>query len=326
MLLRDENNIELLEMLRKCCNSNILAIPSLICSFQLLDCFLIEKSNLAPYVYKTLILSLISNHENIEIRKFMEKNLSLLLQRHPNLPVYILLEPYIAHYNKSLISEHAIVSYKELNYNFIVLLASHPSLTLKYALLLLHFLGTIILKAINNDDIILPAEIFLILINRYRNEQILQQYTIRFVQVIFTEFMNIVTNETVISRTKLDTNFINKNDIYQPMHILLKLSNMRLPWLISAIEGMLKSVIADFNEIYNYTHPQLSQLILFFHNENSNNKIINQQDIDWDNNLFFDDHDNQINQFSVENNNNQRNSINKSNIKLEQNKMKKKKK
>ena len=81
--------------------------------FELLNDFLSRSHTLAPLLYKTLIFSLIEHHQSEFVRQFVSNNMALLIRRHQDLPVGVLIEP--------LLRQLALHGYNNLDFDLFVL-------------------------------------------------------------------------------------------------------------------------------------------------------------------------------------------------------------
>jgi len=63
--------------------------------FRLLDQFSSERNRIAPVIYKTLIFSLVENHQDSKTREIFLQNFGFLFERVVTIPVALLIEPYV---------------------------------------------------------------------------------------------------------------------------------------------------------------------------------------------------------------------------------------
>lgn len=63
--------------------------------FRILDQFSTERNKIAPTIYKTLIFSLVENHQDFKTRELFVQNFSFLFERVVTIPVGLLIEPYV---------------------------------------------------------------------------------------------------------------------------------------------------------------------------------------------------------------------------------------
>ena len=87
----------LLTLLKKGARDSNLAVQvtALTCLFTLLDYFASSSESFAPYVYKTLIFSLIENHSNEVVRDFIMINMGNALENMDQVPVGVMVEPVV---------------------------------------------------------------------------------------------------------------------------------------------------------------------------------------------------------------------------------------
>ena len=162
--------------------SNVaLQITSLTNLFNLLDEFAVKQNSYAPYVYKTLIFALIENHGNEIIRDFMTTNMMLTIDRLPNVPVGIMVEP--------LVKQATLHGYMNTDFDLFQVISKHARLGLRHGLILLDLLGKICL----NDPLFgrVASVPFLRVTNRFHAQEPLQEYIERFCKVALSMFMHV---------------------------------------------------------------------------------------------------------------------------------------
>jgi hypothetical protein len=125
-----------------------------------MDEFTSAHNQFAPFCYKAIIFSLIENHQDTFVRDYIISNLIITLRNHEDVPVHVVVEP--------LVKQHAAHGYSNVDFDFFLVLAKHPKLPVKHAMLLLHLLGKIAL----NDIVFgrLACIPFLVLANRFSEE------------------------------------------------------------------------------------------------------------------------------------------------------------
>jgi len=69
--------------------------------FKLLENFAEKKDYYASVVYKTISFALLENYNNPEITEFILRNFKDLFERNSNIPIGILLEPYVKQIQQS---------------------------------------------------------------------------------------------------------------------------------------------------------------------------------------------------------------------------------
>ena len=160
-----------------------LQIGALTNMFQLLGGFANEAHSYAPYIYKTLIFSLIENHANEVAREFIVCNIIQTLEAMPHVPVGVVVEP--------VIKQASLHGYNNLDFDFFISLSKHPRLTVRHGLMTLDLLGKICL----NDPLFgrVGTVPFLILAKRFGDEEVVQEYIERFAKVALSMFMHIET-------------------------------------------------------------------------------------------------------------------------------------
>ena len=110
-------------------------ITSLTCLFMLLDFFASSNVSFAPYVYKTLIFSLIENHQNEVIRDFIMINMGTALETMNQVPVGVMVEP--------VVKQVALKGYSTQDFPTFVTLSKHPRLSVRHGLLLADLLVSV---------------------------------------------------------------------------------------------------------------------------------------------------------------------------------------
>ena len=61
----------------------------------LLDEFASKRNPYASVVYKKLTFLFIENHNELEVREFMLRNIGFIMQKYQSIPVDIFLEPFV---------------------------------------------------------------------------------------------------------------------------------------------------------------------------------------------------------------------------------------
>ena len=85
----------------------------------------VQKSDVAPVLYKNLSHALIENHSDATTREYLMKNLMKMFIKHPNMPVSFVVEPIV---KQLQISEGDTYIYNTIDFEFLQALASHPTL------------------------------------------------------------------------------------------------------------------------------------------------------------------------------------------------------
>ena len=169
-------------------------ITSLTGLFMLLDYFAGTNVSYAPYVYKTLIFSLIENHSNEVVRDYIMINLGTALETMDQVPVGVMVEP--------VVKQISLKGYSNQDFPTFVTLAKHPRLSVRHGLMLMDLLGKIAL----NDPIYgrvatLPL---LIVLNRFPSEAPVSEYVERYAKVALSMLMHVETKDLMARRKKLD--------------------------------------------------------------------------------------------------------------------------
>ena len=152
--------------------------------FRLLDQFSSERNQFAPVLYKTLIFSLIENHQDLLTREFMLANFAYLFERLPTIPIGILIEPL----TKQLqVSDNLTYYYNVFDFDFFVVLSRHPKLTLKSAVPLLDMMAKIYL---NDHDYAGAASVpFMLIVSRFILSEAIPEFVAKFLTVSPKSFL-----------------------------------------------------------------------------------------------------------------------------------------
>jgi len=108
-------------------------ITSLTSLFKLLDYFASANISYAPYVYKTLIFSLIENHQNEVVRDYIMINMGTALETMSQVPVGVMIEP--------VVKQVALKGYSTSDFPTFLTLSKHPRLSVRHGLLLADYWG-----------------------------------------------------------------------------------------------------------------------------------------------------------------------------------------
>ena len=243
-----------LDLLRKGCRSHSsrsLQLTSLTCLFSMLDSFSSNHSAFAPKVYKTLIFSLIENYEDAFARDYITANLCVTLHLTPRMPVSVLLEPLVKQ-----IAQHGV---SNIDFDFFLVLAKHPALQLRHALLFMHLLGKLSVDDISYGR--LASVPFLLLVNRFRDESVVHEYVRKFTTVTMSLFLRAVPRGH--QEDKED------EQIRQTLtlEIVAKLCHLHHSKLNSLISPLIVSAIQQYREEHGHGHPSLEALDDFLENE-----------------------------------------------------------
>ena len=180
---REENPKRILSALKRGVRdpSEPIQVEAITALFRLLDVFAADLSPYAPFVYKTLVFALIGSHDTEMVREYILVNLSSSLERMPQVPVGVVVEPAVKQY--------LLYGYMNLDFEFMVALARHGRLALRHALMLLDLLGKVCL----NDPLYGRAATvpLLVLLSRFHFDDVVVQYVNRFVQVALSMFMHV---------------------------------------------------------------------------------------------------------------------------------------
>ena len=213
-----------------------LQIGALTNLFQLLSGFANEAHSYAPYIYKTLIFSLIENHANEVAREFIVCNIIQTLESMPHVPVGVVVEP--------VVKQASLHGYNNLDFDFFISLSKHPRLTVRHGLMTLDLLGKICL----NDPLFgrVGTVPFLILAKRFGEEEVVQEYMERFAKVALSMFMHIETRPDAHPELGRRRNEEAANIIHirrtLVMEVIAKIAHLRNPEYNSRMKPLLLTV------------------------------------------------------------------------------------
>jgi hypothetical protein len=213
-----------------------LQIGALTNLFQLLGGFANEAHSYAPYIYKTLIFSLIENHANEVAREFIVCNIIQTLEAMPHVPVGVVVEP--------VVKQASLHGYNNLDFDFFISLTKHPRLTVRHGLMTLDLLGKICL----NDPLFgrVGTVPFLILAKRFGDEEVVQEYIERFAKVALSMFMHIETRPDAHPELGRRRNEEAANIIHirrtLVMEVIAKIAHLRNPEYNARMKPLLLTV------------------------------------------------------------------------------------
>ena len=144
--------------------------------FHLLSVFSKLKNTYAPIIYKTLTFALVESYANDRIREFFLNNFLYVMEEIQNLPLSIMLEPYL---KQALVMKKP--RHNTADFDYFVAVARHPKLAVRDAILIIDYLG----KIYYNDPIYAnSAEIPLVLIlGRFIKAAPVQDFVVKFVNI-----------------------------------------------------------------------------------------------------------------------------------------------
>ena len=163
--------------------------------YEMLDNFLQRRHTLAPLLYKTLIFSLIENHQSEFVRQFVAHNMAQLMRRHQDLPVGVLIEP--------LLRQVAMHGYNNLDFDFFVFLARHSRLEVRHVLQLLDLInGLCVVDALHGRLASIP---YLVILDRFHEEPLVADAVERHGAGALNIFMQLEskseTPDTIVHKT-----------------------------------------------------------------------------------------------------------------------------
>lgn len=215
--------------------------------FFLLEFLTEKKSNFAPVVYRTLTFLLMENNKKTLMREFLEKNFAGVFQSNSDIPIGILLDPFI----KSLqISE---VTLEVCDFDFLASLAQHPRLNLKHAIQLIDIVGKLYL----NDLFYAKAAgvTYTFLASRYVESEPMQEYLYMFSKYSLNIVLAFEQNKT----KPKGKNFEEKKQ--QRNRILNMVSWIIQQWQ-DGLNEKIKEILLQSNYLYSQICKKNSQSFL----------------------------------------------------------------
>ena len=142
---QDKQAAEILTALKRAARhskSNLVQFGTIAKMFGLLDHFSQDRSAYAPILYKSLTFALVENYEKNLVREFILDNFARTFASEPEMPVGILLDPYL---KQLQVADVSICNLADLN--FFLVVCKHPRLNLKNAVQVLDVLAKYALAA-----------------------------------------------------------------------------------------------------------------------------------------------------------------------------------
>lgn len=244
---RDAASVVLAELKRGCRDTDFeLQLTAHMALFRLLDQFASADHPAAPVLFKVLAFSLIENHHEPVMRHFLARNMQHTLAQQPQIPISVLLKP--------LVKQATLYGYNNCDFDFFLVLAKHPRLGLRHALLLLQFLGKVCLNdALHGRVGSIP---FLVLVERFREDEVL----LDFLEIFCEQALNKLVPAGVGIKSALETSSIRATLCIELVAKLLHLPHARL------LERVAPTVVRA-HELYHAhrgaEHPGLAALIRF---------------------------------------------------------------
>lgn len=178
---------------RSCRDENfVIRVMGISDMFYVLE-FLSEINNpFAPVVYRMLTFLLVENFSSSDMREMIMGNFVVLFKMNSNIPITILLEPLI---KRLQVSE---VVLEVFDYDFISIIAQHPRLNIKHAILLIDIVG----KVYMNDFLYSKAAgvSYTYLASSFIQNETMQEYLFMFCKYGFTVVLN--TEKLIFKKDK----------------------------------------------------------------------------------------------------------------------------
>ena len=259
---------QILLMLKKGIRDNFssLKMISITYLFRLLENFASERNPFAPIVYKILTFSLIENHEDQVLREQLLLNFITIFKSFSSIPVGVLLEPLA---KQIQVSEGTTYILNLFDLHALDVLANHPKLTLKQAILLLDVLAKIYLNNVSFAYLAGPPLVKIV--ERFIEEDTMQEYLLEFAKLALSKYY------TSVKRKKTKDNFVKKfvymedrDDLYVgPTHITPEmeqeiLNAQKRSLTINVLRDIIhlnSSILnAKYKTLLAYTNAQIKQL------------------------------------------------------------------
>ena len=118
----------------------LIEIQSISTLFDWLDFLAEKRSPIASTLYRTLTFLLVEVFHNVDLREFIVVNFSELFKKTNHIPIGVLAEPYV---KKFQLNESA---FEMFDFDFVIVLAQHPKLSVQHAIQLIDLMGKIYLN------------------------------------------------------------------------------------------------------------------------------------------------------------------------------------
>ena len=132
----------LIASINRCCRDGqkLIEIQSISTLFDWLDFLAEQKSSIASTVYRTLTFLLVEVFHTVDLREFIVVNFSELFKKTNHIPIGVLVEPYVKRFQ---VNESA---FEMFDFDFFIVLAQHPKLSMQHAIQLIDLMGKIYLN------------------------------------------------------------------------------------------------------------------------------------------------------------------------------------
>ena len=157
--------------------SNLIQFSTIAKMFGLLDHFSLDRNAYAPILYKTLTFALVENYDKHLLREFILDNFSRTFGREADMPVGILLDPYL---KQLQVADISVCNLADLN--FFLIISKHPRLTVKNAVQVLDILAK---YAVAMPIYLRPVQHMIkIITTRYGDNTALQEFLYQSVRLL----------------------------------------------------------------------------------------------------------------------------------------------
>jgi hypothetical protein len=205
-----EINASLAVVNRNCRDGNrLIEVMSIAVLFQWLEFFAEQRSSYAGVVYRTLTFLMVEVFAVVDLREIILTNFSEIFRRNQQVPVSVIVEPYVK--RVQVIEEPLQV----FDYDFIVVLAQYPLLSVKQGILLLDLMGKMYL----NDSFFAKAAgvPFTYISSRFIESETMQDYLFVFSRHGLKLAMSVehkVLNISRLKRKELNESLQQRNRVF----------------------------------------------------------------------------------------------------------------
>jgi len=226
-----------------------LQVGAATCLFDLLDQFAAVSDPFAPYVYKMIIFSLIESHGEDALREFISVNLRRTLREMPQAPVGVMVEP--------LTKQASLNGYDNLDFEFFMVLAEHPRLSVHHGILLMDLAGKVSL----NDPVFarLASLPLLMVVSRYASERRILEYVQHFSKLALSTFLHVASSKKRSKGNQTQTGYVRQT---LALETLGKLVHLGHQGIIDVIGTMVRTIHGQYPSSHGgEEHPGLSSLL-----------------------------------------------------------------
>jgi len=209
-----------------------------------------QDADFTPRLYKLLIFHLVENHGDDELRDVMLSHFIALTASTPTIPIAVLVEP--------LVRQTAFYGARQLHLDLFNALATHTTLELKQAMLLIHLVGKLCVESLKYH--VSAIGVLCAIVRRFEAEAVLRAYAAKLCQVLFSRFVE-MAQEQHLAHNELPAR---KHELIDKMEATMQTlsaaAKLGLAWLTECVARILKSVVRDYAELFGHVHPLLKIL------------------------------------------------------------------